>query len=310
VALALKPSWLGFVLARSGTPIAMRPIDQTTVLVTGASDGLGRGVAERLAEYGASVHLHGRDRDRLERVATQIRRNSNNDRVHTHIADLASLEQVRSLAEEIERSTEQLHVLVNNAGIGSGKPDLTTRQESRDGYELRFAVNYLAGFVLALRLLPLLDRSAPARVVNVASIGQAPTDFDDPMLERGYNGSRAYGQSKLAQITSGFELADRLDSEAVSVNSLHPGTLMPTKIVLEQIGHSVDSLETGIEAVVRLAIAPELEKVSGRFFDRQTEARADDQAYDPEARRRLWELSLKLTGEPDPTRANALQPDQ
>jgi len=288
----------------------MRPIDQTTVLVTGASDGLGRGVAERLAEYGASVHLHGRDRERLERVAQQIRRTSNNDRVHTHIADLASLEQVRSLAEEIERSTERLNVLINNAGIGSGKPDLTTRQESRDGYELRFAVNYLAGFALTLRLLPLLDRSAPARVVNVASIGQAPTDFDDPMLERGYNGSRAYGQSKLAQITSGFELADRLDSEAVSVNSLHPGTLMPTKIVLEQIGHSVDSLETGIEAVVRLAIAPELEKVSGRFFDRQTEARADDQAYDPEARRRLWELSLKLTGEPDPTRANALQPDQ
>ena len=284
----------------------MRPIDQTTVLVTGASDGLGRGVAERLADYGATVHLHGRDPDKLELVAKQIRHNSNNDRVHTHIADLASLDQVRALAEEITHSTEQLHVLVNNAGIGSGKPDLTTRQQSRDGYELRFAVNYLAGFVLTLRLLPLLRRSAPARVVNVASIGQSPTDFDDPMLERSYSGSRAYGQSKLAQITSGFELADRLRAEEVTVNSLHPGTLMPTKIVLEQIGRSVDSLETGIEAVVRLAVAPELENVSGRFFDRQTEARADDQAYDRDARRRLWELSLELSGEPDPTRAHTL----
>ena len=284
----------------------MRPIDQTTVLVTGASDGLGRSVAERLADYGATVHLHGRDPDKLELVAKQIRHNSNNDRVRTHIADLASLDQVRALAEEITHSTEQLHVLVNNAGIGSGKPDLTTRQQSRDGYELRFAVNYLAGFVLTLRLLPLLGRSAPARVVNVASIGQSPTDFDDPMLERSYSGSRAYGQSKLAQITSGFELADRLRTEEVTVNSLHPGTLMPTKIVLEQIGRSVDSLETGIEAVVRLAVAPELENVSGRFFDRQTEARADDQAYDRDARRRLWELSLELSSEPDPTRAHTL----
>jgi len=283
----------------------MRPIDQTTVLVTGSSDGLGRGVAERLADYGATVHLHGRDPERLELVAKQIRHSSNNDRVHTHIADLASLDQVRALAEEIKHSTERLHVLVNNAGIGSGKPDLTTRQESRDGYELRFAVNYLAGFVLTLRLLPLLRLSAPARVVNVASIGQSPTYFDDPLLERAYNGSRAYGQSKLAQITSGFELADRLDAAEVTVNSLHPGTLMPTKIVLEQIGRSVDSLETGIEAVVRLAVAPELENVNGRFFDCQTEARADDQAYDRDARRRLWELSLELSGEPDPTRAHA-----
>jgi NAD(P)-dependent dehydrogenase (short-subunit alcohol dehydrogenase family) len=295
----------GFVRARSGTPISMRPIDQTTVLVTGATDGLGRGVAERLADYGATVHLHGRDPERLELAAKQIRHSSNNDRVHTHLADLASLDQVRALAEEIKRSTEQLHVLVNNAGIGSGRPDLTTRQESRDGFELRFAVNYLAGFALTLRLLPLLRLSAPARVINVASIGQSPIDFDDPMLERAYGGSRAYGQSKLAQITSGFELAERLDPEEVTVNSLHPGTLMPTKIVLEQRGHSVDSLETGIEAVVRLAISPELEKVSGRFFDRQIESRADGQAYDQDARRRLRELSLELGGEIDSTPAQA-----
>ncbi|MGA9762451.1 MAG: SDR family NAD(P)-dependent oxidoreductase [Gaiellaceae bacterium] len=288
----------------------MRAIDQTTVLVTGATDGLGRGVAERLAAYGATVHLHGRDPARLADAASAIRHSTNNDRIHTHLADLASLEQVRSLADEVGHSTEHLHVLINNAGIGSGKPELTTRQESRDGYELRFAVNYLAGLVLTLRLLPLLNGSAPARIVNVASIGQSPIDFDDPMLVRAYSGSRAYGQSKLAQISSGFELAERLDPRAVTVNSLHPGTFMPTKIVLEQHGHSVDSLETGIEAVVRLATSPELEGVSGRFFDRQLEARADGQAYDRDARRRLWELSLELGGETDPTRARALQSGQ
>ena len=124
-------------------------------------------------------------------------------------------------------------MLINNAGIGGGAPDGTTRQESKDGHELRLAVNHLAGFLLTLRLLPLLRRSKPARVVFVASLGQAPMDFDDPMLERGYSGSRAYGQSKLAQITTGFELADRLDPNEVTVTSLHPSTYMPTKMVLE-----------------------------------------------------------------------------
>jgi len=273
------------------------PVEETVVLVTGATDGLGRGVAERLAADGATVHIHGRDPERLAAAAAEIEQATGSGPIETHLADLASLEQVRSLADEVERSTERLDVLINNAGIGSGKPELTTRQESADGIELRFAVNYLAGFVLALRLLPLLRRSAPARIVNVASLGQAPLDFDDPMLEREYDGKRAYSQSKLAQITFGFELADRLDGSRVTVNSLHPSTFMPTKMVLEQYGNPIDTLEAGIEATVRLAISPELEGVSGRFFDRQEEAAADGQAYDPEARRRLWELSAELSGE-------------
>jgi NAD(P)-dependent dehydrogenase (short-subunit alcohol dehydrogenase family) len=120
------------------------------------------------------------------------------------------------------------------------------------------------------------------------------------MLERAYSGSRAYAQSKLAQITTGFVLAERLAGSGVTVTSLHPATYMPTKIVLEEVGRSVDTLEEGVEATVALAVAPELEGVTGRFYDRRREARADPQAYDPEARRRLWELSLALVGEPDP----------
>ena len=192
----------------------------------------------------------------------------------------------------------ELDVLVNNAGIGSGKPDGTTRQVSRDGHELRFAVNYLAPFLLTQLLLGRLRRPG-ARIVHVASLGQAPIDFDDPQIERGYSGARAYSQSKLAQITSGFELASRLPAAEVTVNSLHPATYMPTKIVLEQAGHSIDTLETGVDAVVRLATAPEMEGVTGRFYDRQAEAAADPQAYDEDARRRLWALSLELTGAPD-----------
>lgn len=271
-------------------------------LVTGATDGLGRGVAERLAAAGLSVHLHGRDAGKLERAVAEIAAATGNERLVPHRADLASLAQVRALAREVEESASALHVLVSNAGIGSGKPDATTRQESEDGYELRFAVNYLAGFLLIMELLPLLRRSAPARIVEVASLGQAPIDFDDPQIERGYSGTRAYGQSKLAQISFGFELAERLGPEAeVTVTSLHPATFMPTKIVIEERGESLDPLEDGIEATVRLAIGADVAGVTGEFFDRQAEAAAEEQAYDPEARRRLWDLSLELTGARDAT---------
>ena len=265
-----------------------------TVLITGATDGLGRGVARDLAARGATVLLHGRSREKLEALSEEL------GGAPTFQADLASLEEVRRLAAEVAERTEELEVLINNAGIGSGRPDGTTRQESKDGLELRLAVNHLAGFLLTLRLLPLLRRSKPARVVFVASLGQAPMDFDDPQLERGYSGTRAYGQSKLAQITAGFELAERLDPGEVTVTSLHPSTYMPTKMVLEERGESVDSLEDGVAATVRLAVDPELDGVSGRFYDRQQETIPDPQASDPEARARLWALSLELTGEPEP----------
>ena len=141
----------------------------------------------------------------------------------------------------------------------------------------------------------MLERSAPARVVNVASVGQAPIDFDDVMLERRYDGFRAYAQSKLAQVMFTFELAERLGPGAVTVNALHPATLMDTKMVRESIGRVMSSVEEGVRAVVRPAISPELERVTGRYFDGLQESRADAQAYDPAARQRLWELSERLT---------------
>ncbi len=278
----------------------MRPLEESTVLVTGATDGLGRAVAERLAVEGATVLIHGRDRGRLAAAEADVEMLAGADRVRTYQADFASLASVREMATQIRRDELELHALVNNAGIGSGKPDSEQRQESQDGFELRFAVNYLAGFLLTHELLGLLGDSAPARIVNVASIGQAPIDFDDPQIEQGYDGSRAYGQSKLAQISWGIELARRLEGSGVTVNSLHPATYMPTKIVLEQAGRSVDTLEAGVEATTRLVTSPDLDGVSGRFFDRLSEAQPHAQVVDPDARRRLWELSAELTGAPGP----------
>ena len=272
--------------------------DQRTILITGATDGLGRALANHLAtaDPGATLILHGRDQARLDAVADGV---SGARRPITVRADLAELDQVRRLAKEVRGATDRLDVLVSNAGIGGGLPEGRERATSHDGYELRFAVNYLAGFLLTLELLPLLRRSAPARVVNVASIGQYPIDFDDLMIETGYSGGRAYGQSKLAQIMSGFELASRVPAAEVTVNSLHPSTYMPTKMVLKEIGHSIDTIEDGVEATGRLVSDEKLAATTGRFFDRTRETKANAQAYDAAARTKLWNRSLELVGHAD-----------
>jgi NAD(P)-dependent dehydrogenase (short-subunit alcohol dehydrogenase family) len=271
----------------------MHSVKQQVILITGSTDGLGKHVARTLAARGATVLLHGRDRDRGERVLREIREVSQRQDHRFYLADFSSQEEVRRLAREIEVEQGRLDVLLNNAGIGAGSPG-ARRELSRDGHELRFQVNYLAGFLLTGLLLPLLQRSAPARVVNVASIGQAPIDFDDPMLEHDYNGWRAYRQSKLAQIMFTFELAARLGSMEVAVNALHPATLMNTKMVREALARPRSSVEEGAEATLRLAIAPELAGITGRYFNGTREARADPQAYDPSARQRLWDLSERL----------------
>jgi NAD(P)-dependent dehydrogenase (short-subunit alcohol dehydrogenase family) len=274
---------------------AMRPVDQQTILVTGATDGLGRALARELAGLGATVLLHGRAEARLEETRREIQQATGSDRLRAYRADFSSLEEVRRLARAVSGEQERLDVLVNNAGIAGEGP----RELSADGHELRFAVNYLAPFLLTHLLLPLLARSAPSRVVNVSSVGQVPIDFDDVMLERRYDGLRAYRQSKLAQVLFTFELAERLRADGeqgVTVNALHPATLMDTKMAIDTFGYTMSTVQDGVEATLRLAVAPELEGVSGRYFDRLREARADPQAYDPAARRRLWDLSAALTG--------------
>jgi NAD(P)-dependent dehydrogenase (short-subunit alcohol dehydrogenase family) len=273
----------------------MRPVEQQTVLVTGATDGLGRALARELARRGATVLLHGRDQERLEETRREIEQVTGSDRLRGYRADLSSLQQVRRLGREVAAQQARLDVLVNNAGIAGEGP----RELSADGHELRFAVNYLAPFLLTQLLLPLLRRSAPARVVNVSSVGQVPIDFDDVMLERGYDGLRAYRQSKLAQVMFTFELAERLRAAGepgVTVNALHPATLMDTKMALQTFGYAMSTIQDGVEATLRLAVAPELDGVSGRYFDRLREARANAQAYDRAARRRLWSLSMALAG--------------
>ncbi|HWM49305.1 MAG TPA: SDR family NAD(P)-dependent oxidoreductase [Xanthobacteraceae bacterium] len=268
-------------------------LDDKTILITGATDGVGRCVAERLGSLGARVLVHGRNAARAEQVLESIRA-TGNDKCRFYPADLSSLAEVRRLADEVRTDNECIHVLINNAGIGSGGPG-GVRQVSPDGHELRFAVNYLAGFLLTTLLLPTLRACAPARIVNVASAGQHVIDLDDVMLTRGYSGGRAYAQSKLAQIMFTFDLAQTLDGTGVTVNCLHPATYMDTTMVRQSGATPISTVGEGADAIMRMAVSPELEGVSGRYFNRQQPARAEAQAYDAEARERLRQISLDLT---------------
>lgn len=273
----------------------MQAMNNQVVLVTGGTDGLGKQVAHDLAGRGATLLLHGRNREKGEATLQEIQEATGNDALTYYNADFASLDEVRRLAEEVQADHDRLDVLINNAGSGFGEPG-GARAMSRDGYELRFQVNYLAGFLLTVRLLPLLRRASPARVVNVASAGQHAIDFDDVMLEGDYSGQRAYSQSKLAQIMFTFELAERLGGTEVTVNALHPATYMDTNMVQEADLTPRNTVKEGAEAVEHLVTSPGLGDVTGQFFDGNQRARANAQAYDEAARWRLWALSEELTG--------------
>ncbi len=273
----------------------MNATEGQVILITGATDGLGRALAARLAEDGAKLLLHGRDEGKLAEVAAEVTAKGA-PAPATFVADLAELAQVRRLAKEVLAGTDRLDVFVSNAGIGFGEPDGRTRRTSVDGHELRFAVNYLAGFRLTLDLLPLLRDSRPSRVVNVASVGQFPLDFSDLMLERGYLGVHAYRRSKLAQIMSATEFAARIPADEVTFNSLHPASFMPTKIVVGDGITAIDTIRDGVAATHHVVTAAGLAGVTGEFFDRTRRSRAIEQAYDPRARAELWRCSLDLVG--------------
>ena len=259
-----------------------------TVLITGATDGVGQVVAGRLGAGGARVLVHGRDTARGAATVEQIRRSGGT--AEFLAADLSRLAEVRRLADRVCAQEDRLEILVNNAGTTA-----TTRQVNADGHELVFAVNYLAGYLLSRRLLRLLAASAPARIVNVASAGQQAIDFDDVMLERGFSGQRAYRQSKLAQILFTIDLAHELEGSGVTVNALHPAALMNTTMVRRAGIAPMSRVEDGAAAILHLAMSPALAAQTGRYFQGMHEARANPQAYDPAARRRLREISEALT---------------
>ena len=276
------------------------------VLITGATAGIGLVTARELARQGATVVGVARNAQKAAQVAEQIRADTGAN-VHFLLADLSSLAQVRRLADEFKRRYSRLDVLVNNAGAVN-----MARQETVDGYELTFALNHLSYFLLTSLLLDLLKASAPSRIVNVSSNAAqgGRINFDDIEGRRGYSGFGAYSQSKLANILFTFELARRLQGTGVTVNALHPG------FVATNFGHNNGGFMTrGIQLIQRfaaikpdqgaatqiyLASSPEVEGVSGRYFVKSKPAKAPKAAYDEAAAHRLWELSERMVGQPNP----------
>ncbi len=275
--------------ANAQTPARPGP-DQQVVLVTGSTGGLGREVARRLASRGAHVIVHGRNRERGMELVAEIARDGKGS-ARFYAADLASFDQVRDFGEAILRDYDRLDVLVNNAGFGSAPNE---RLLSEDGHEYRFQVNYLSGFLLTYMLLPRLLSSVPSRIVNVSSLAQRPIDFDDVMIEHNFSGGRAYAQSKLAQVMFTFDLHEELKGTGVMVISLHPATYMPTGMVARLGVQPRATIGEGADAVMQLIVSTEIE--GGQFFRGLQPGRANDQAYDREARAMLKRLSEKLTG--------------
>jgi NAD(P)-dependent dehydrogenase (short-subunit alcohol dehydrogenase family) len=281
---------LGLMTAAAGAAPAQETpaLEGQVALVTGSTSGLGRVLAFQLGELGAEVLVHGRNAEAGRAVVDSIHRAGGRARFYQ--ADLGSREEVRRLAAAIRRDYDRLDLFISNAGVG---PAPNERLLSQDGLELRFHVNYLAGFQLTHLLLPLIRESAPAQVVMVASRTQAEIDFDDVMLEREFFGGRAYAQSKLAQIMFTFDLAPELEGSGVRINAVHPAPVMDTKM-MEILGREPESTaEDGARSVMRVVLSRE--GWNGRYFHEMEPGTARPQAYDAGARARLRALSLALT---------------
>lgn len=265
----------------------IRPV----ALVTGSTDGLGREIAYRLGGAGYHVIVHGRNAERGQEVVDSIMAREGS--ASLLIADLGSMAQVRNMASEVLRDFDRLDVLVNNAGIGRGE-DTSIRSESQDGYELRFAVNYLSHYYLTHTLLPLIRQSAPATIVSVTSTAQQAIDFDNVMLEREYVGNRAYAQSKLAQIMMTIDLAEELRGTGVTINAVHPAVYMATSMVLDRGGTPFATIDQGADPVMQVIMSPVAG--SGNYYRQAERADPEAQAMDASARARLDALARELTG--------------
>lgn len=263
----------------------MKPISECTILITGATDGLGKMTAERFAQKGAKVLLHGRNEEKGQKVLEEIKESTENQELKYFNGDFSSLDSVNQLAEKLISSNRQLDILINNAGIGGGPKSQKERETSQDGYELRWSVNYLAQVLLTRKLLPIINNDA--KIINVASAGQSELDFDDLNLEKNYDGYLAYARSKLAMIMFTFDLSSELKEKNINVNAIHPSTLMETNMVVDHFGGTQSTIEEGVDSVEFLATSEILEDVTGEYFKVKTSTKAQSQAYDKKAREKL-----------------------
>ena len=273
-----------------------------TALITGGTSGIGKAAAVALAAMGADVVVVGRNRERGEAAVGEIKSQSHSESVELMLADLSAQDEVRGLAETFMERYERLDVLANNAGLVQSK-----RTETADGIETTLAINHLAPFLLTNLLLDRLKQSAPSRVITVSSEAQrwGDMDFDDLQSTQKYRGFPVYGMTKLANIMFTYELAERLKGTFVTANCLHPGAVGtnfgknnagPMTLFFRAAKPFMRTPEQGADTLIWLASSPDVEGVSGKYFSDRKEIEAKKIAYDPAARRKLWEISEDLTG--------------
>lgn len=261
-----------------------------TVLVTGSTDGIGKQTALELARMGARVLIHGRDPQRVKDSGEEIFHATGSDQLDTFVADFASLRQVKRFAQKITEKYDRLDVLINNAGVYFKERFIT-----EDGYEMTFQVNHLAPFLLTKLFLPLLKKSAPARIVTVSSTlhSTIELDFSDMQGEKRYSGLHAYGLSKLGNIYMTYELAERLMGTGVTANCLHPGGV-DTKMLRAVTGVPGISIKEGAQPSVYLASSPDVANLTGKYFYHKEIRKTSDLSYDVESRKNFWQISEKL----------------
>lgn len=278
-------------------------------MVTGATSGMGQVIARKLAQMGATVIIVGRSRERGIETLQRIVSATGNASVELMLADLSSQKEICQLAQQFKSRYQHLHVLVNNAGAW-----ITSRQESIDGIEMTFALNHLGYFLLTNLLLDTLKASAPARIINVSSYGHKRTkmNFDDLQAKQGYNGMQTYRQSKLSNVLFTYELARQLAGTGVTVNAVNPGLVatrfglnnfgvIPARIVnllIRVYGLVGTNAEQGAQTSIYLATSPNVEGITGKYFEKQTAVPSSEESYDPATASRLWQVSEAMTGLP------------
>jgi retinol dehydrogenase 12 len=271
-------------------------------LVTGATDGIGKVTARELAAAGADVIVVGRSQSKTEQVVAEIKQQTGNNNVEFMLADLSSMQQVRDLAAAFKRDHDRLDVLVNNAGA-----IFMSRRESVDGLEMTFALNHVGYFLLTNLLIDVLKASAPARIVSVSSSAhyRGHVNFDDLQHAQHFSGFQVYSDSKLMNVLFTYELARRLEGTGVTANTLHPGVVATNfmannwgilgKLSRRLLDLGSISAEKGAQTSIYLATSPEVEGVTGEYFDKKKSVKSAKESYDQDVQRRLWETSIAIT---------------
>jgi NAD(P)-dependent dehydrogenase (short-subunit alcohol dehydrogenase family) len=266
-------------------------IKNKIVLITGATDGIGRETAYQLAKKKAIIIIHGIDLSKLKKTADEIKKGTGNNNMDFIKGDLSSLNEIKEMSNRIKERYDKIDILINNGGLFSHDKRLSV-----DGFELTFAVNYLSHFYLTFLLFDIIKKIPQARIINVSSMAHSSDlDFNNIQGEEKYSGYTAYSYSKLLNILFTFELAEKTKNSGITVNCLHPGVIN-TKLLREGWGLGGDSVSEGAKTTVYLASSNDVNGITGKYFTNSSVSEPAQISYDKEIRKKVWQLSEKLLG--------------